>query len=130
MGSGKPTAVRRPPAASRLTLGSGKPTAASQLRSEDQQRQADSGKSQQPERETVEETVGHEPLRERTLRLNLVGATLFEFELGAWRPAWPKPPSGSHHHPGRAAARVAEANNRATAIAPGARLTRGRGQQS
>ena len=43
--------------------------------------------------ETVKETVGREPLRERTLRLNLFGSTLFEFEWAAaslrrTRPAW------------------------------------------
>ena len=50
--------------------------------------------------------------------------------LGARRPVRAKPQSGSHHLPGRAATRVAEANNRAAAIVPGARLTRGRSQHS
>ena len=83
--------------------------AASQLRQASCGPKTSSGKPTTRERETVEETVGREPLRERTLRLNLFGATLFEFELGAWRPAWPKPPSGSHHHPGSVASCVAEA---------------------
>ena len=80
---------------------------ASRLRPAGQQRQADNP------RETVEETVGREPMRARTLRLNLFGATLFEFEieLGAWRPAWPQPPSGSHHHPGSTATHAAETDN-------------------
>ena len=42
-GCGKPTAARRPTTANRQPEGSGKPTAASQLRPEGRQRQTDSG---------------------------------------------------------------------------------------